>query len=407
MAASERSHLIVLMIDGLSAPYLGPYGNRWIPTPAWDELAAESQLVEFFLADSDDLDTLYGSYFSGRHSAADSVDRLPELPARLASAGYRTRMLSDDEGVCRLGEAAGFERVEDWSAVWADRHDSADRWEGTGFGLLSGSIAQVLSELAEPTLLWIHLGGMLRAWDAPYAWRERFAAEDDPAPPTFILPPESLADPHVDPDELLGISQAYAAQVMVLDASLGHWLDTARDQPWWDSSRWIVCGARGYALGLHGSTGPSSGPLGSERLHVPCLVRRPRGIGRLERCRALHQPSDLAATLCESAAPFAAHGWSTSIGHEDEARRLDRAVALSGDVAVLRTPAWLARFDRADRFELFAKPDDRWEINEVSDRRPELRSIAEAAREEFLAAARSGRGAELPPLAGPLCDLGE
>ena len=48
--------------------------------------------------------------------------------------------------------------------------------------------------------------------------------------------------------------------------------------------------------------------------------------------------------------------------------------------------------------ELFAKPDDRWELNEVADR---CAAIADELQQELLQLAqsiRSGRPTDLPPL---------
>jgi hypothetical protein len=47
------------------------------------------------------------------------------------------------------------------------------------------------------------------------------------------------------------------------------------------------------------------------------------------------------------------------------------AVATASGQRAIRTPAWLLRESQASgqtRRELFAKPDDRWEVNEISSR---------------------------------------
>ena len=58
---------IVLVLDHLSAKYLGPYGNTWVPTPGFNQLATHALLAETMIASSNHLDELYTSYLLGQH----------------------------------------------------------------------------------------------------------------------------------------------------------------------------------------------------------------------------------------------------------------------------------------------------------------------------------------------------
>jgi arylsulfatase A-like enzyme len=123
-------------------------------------------------------------------------------------------------------------------------------------------------------------------------------------------------------------------------------------------------------------------------LHVPCLVRFPGGEGALLRSQALVQPADLFATIADAA------GWST---HEvitnqsllrlvrgEETNQRMMAVAAAARQQVIRTAAWQLRVvmsDEGDRLELFVKPDDRFEINDVASRAPDIvHKLLEAAQ---------------------------
>ena len=67
--------------------------------------------------------------------------------------------------------------------------------------------------------------GLAAPWDAPLEFRNRYAEEEDPEPPKFVQVPDyRLADDY-DPDELLGITHAYAGQVSLWDLCLGAFLD--------------------------------------------------------------------------------------------------------------------------------------------------------------------------------------
>jgi hypothetical protein len=76
-------------------------------------------------------------------------------------------------------------------------------------------------------------------------------------------------------------------------------------------------------------------------------------------------------------------------------------VAVAPGQRAIRTPAWLLRESRADgevRHELFAKPDDRCEANEVSSRCGEIPALLAAELDRFEQAAAAGQLAELAPL---------
>jgi arylsulfatase A-like enzyme len=243
---------------------------------------------------------------------------------------------------------------------------------------------------------------MAGPWDAPIELRERYVAEDDPPPRDFIRPPAMLLAASADPDELLGVRQAYAAQVSVLDSCLEALLDGWRESPLMEETLFVVLSARGYPLGVHGQVGmppDEAAGLYGELTSIPWLLRLPRGSSVADRGAALVQPPDLFATLadwfgCDPLAlrrtgQLAEQGTPSS--HPAIGRSLlplvrgqatavrDRAGVVSAtSERALRTPAWYARFATGDTAELFVKPDDRWEINDVSRRCPE---VTEAMRD--------------------------
>ena len=67
-------------------------------------------------------------------------------------------------------------------------------------------------------------------------------------------------------------------------------------------------------------------------------------------------------------------------------------------VLALRTPAWLLVRRQDGQRELFAKPDDRWEANEVANRCPEAVEQLDAALDEFQQATQSPHPAQFSPL---------
>ena len=44
--AQSRRGAVVLTFDSVNTAFLGPYGNTWLATPGWNQLAASSLLME-------------------------------------------------------------------------------------------------------------------------------------------------------------------------------------------------------------------------------------------------------------------------------------------------------------------------------------------------------------------------
>jgi arylsulfatase A-like enzyme len=220
--------------------------------------------------------------------------------------------------------------------------------------------------------------------------RDQYTDEDDPQPPDFARAVSRELPPNFDPDELLGIVHAYAGQVSLLDACLGLWHESWQATPAAAYTLLSVMGWRGFALGEHGQIGMDENQLTGEMVQVPWMLRLPDGRGALARSSALFTQSDLAPTLLDWFAAQTQPGSVLPIIAGD-ASELRQAVYLrsAGELAI-RTLAWHLRLRGAGdsaRTMLYAKPSDRWEVNEVSDR---CKDIAESLRNALLARERGG-----------------
>jgi hypothetical protein len=76
----------------------------------------------------------------------------------------------------------------------------------------------------------------------------------------------------------------------------------------------------------------------------------------------------------------------------------DRAATIAPAAQALRTPAWLLVQPQDGHHELFAKPDDRWEANEVANRCREAVEQLSTAWIELQQAAQNPQTAQLSPL---------
>jgi len=373
----DLPNILCLVVDRLQAAQVGAYGNTWIRTPRLDALAAESILFERAVADTLELDRLYRGWWQGLTALwpADAAGERPRFPALAAQAGMRTILLTDDPAVASLPGAEGFAERTLIASGEPDR--LADEIGETQAARIVGAAGELLASIREPFCLWLHARGMSGPWDAPYELRSQYADEEDPAPPHFVAPPCRMLPADHDPDELLGILHAYAGQVSLWDTCLGALVDELRSSQLARSTLVVFVSPRGYPLGEHGRVGPLDHALYNEAVQVPWLMRFPDGLGELARSQALVLPADLATTLA------AWLGWPPerfpAQGHDLlglvrwEAARVRECVLLAsgGHDWAVRTPAWHLRVSDADEprsVELYAKPSDRYEVNDVADR---------------------------------------
>lgn len=345
MPTPERPTL-VLAIDGLRAAALGAYGQTAYETPALDRFAAEGVTHDWCYAPTPEPRELY--------------ERLaPKLDAR-------TVVLTDDEAAVTPLVDAGL-RVVTVAAPEADT--VAASIEATTYAAVWSGFAEAIAELAAeglPGLVWLHSRGLYGPWDAPITLVETLVDEDDPAIRPDVTPPDSEHDDASSPeacDARFAAGCRYAAQVMTLDACLAGWLDVVDGLFEGEDLRVIVAGLRGFPLGEHGRIGGVDPRLFSEQQQAPLLVRDPDPATRFIR----HAPP----TTLDDALTALLAGDPVTGG----VARLESAAATA-----LIKPDWMVRRPAGEdaAAELYVKPDDRWEQNDVA-------SLEEATADELQA----------------------
>ncbi len=394
---------ICLVLDRCHAGYLGPYGNTWIETPSIDHLAAQSFLFDQSFLDCPQLESLHRSYWYGWHPL--QKGRPPSsqagLPALLAASGLATTLITDDPAVVADPASGGFgliERIE--SPVGGE---VAGQLGQTHLARCFARIVDWLGTASGPFFLWGHLAGLGTSWDAPLEFRFHYHEEGDPQPPLSAEVPSRLLAKDFDPDEVLGYQQVYAGQISLVDQCLGGLLEFLETSPLGQETLLILLSARGFPLGEHRRLGGCDEALYEELIHTPLMLRFPdQNRDTAARSQALTQPADLWATLLDwhGIAERPAAPWAGSLLPviRDEADLLHDRLCLvdgSGGTAI-RTPAWYLR--EGTEPELYAKPDDRWEVNNVVGRCDEVVQMLRRALAEYVEHLRSGRLDALPPL---------
>ncbi len=427
---------IVLVVEGVSTGLVGAYGSNTAVTPAIDRLASTGLVLDQCFVDSLDLRKQLRSLWTGRH-AGQERDSQWSMWHQLISSGFDACLITDCSITAEVAEELGCPRVI--LLETDDPTEPVDDW--TECGLMQVFVAAV-DELSEPEshrVVWIHSRGLRRGWDAPIDLRERFIDPEDPAPPSMACVPDIAITDETDPDEVIGWGQVAAAQVAVIDQAIDILMSTIESRDDANDWSWMVLSLGGVPLGEHGRVGWGQPALHGEEVTCLAIVqaadeaadeatdeatdeakgetadrvqdRRAPGSRRAELC----QLPDLLMTFLDSIelnaleansswgksmlrlGPFSAPiGWPTLFQS-----------AYIADLSQhwIRTPAWSAKFRESGLPELFVKPDDRWEISDVSSRRLD---VVERLREiigEFQQCLRDGNRVHLPKLDDELCNL--
>ena len=402
---------IVFVLRGCPVGWLGAYGNEWVATPNLDRVAAESVVFDRHVSDRPDPDAARAAWLGG-------APALPVLSS-LRAAGVKTVLVranhSDTDG-------------PDWYyAAWGEVFDARPMEDDLSpLGTLTRELPGLLERLVSsgPFLLWIETDRLLPPWDVrqdvfeAYFDDEEVSAGVNPddddveeieeeasidatesaatrdeqvesaaTPPDrsdsevvtpWFDPPTGPIDAN-DPDALEWLHSTFAAVVTSLDAELGVLFGQFKSQGLDRSAAWLVTSDLGYPLGEHGQIGLHRPWLHEELVHVPLMVRLPAAEEALRRVAAFTQPPDIASTILDlfglkpadspSLLDLARGSAALSRGHA--VTRLEVNGAAEG---AFRTEEWTyllpLRVPEGEERQpqLYANPDDRWEVNDLRSR---------------------------------------
>jgi arylsulfatase A-like enzyme len=216
------------------------------------------------------------------------------------------------------------------------------------------------------------------------------------------LEPEDLAYCH--------LQDHYAARVKRMDAVLSCVVQEFERRGLLDDMVVLFTSDHGLRLGEETTRPGSRLLLHEELIHIPLLLRLPEKAQAGRRVAALTQSIDILPTLFDLfALPLpAAHGYRLlplANGKTDRVRPYACAGLCTSDGTewALRSPDWAfllpvsrSASDFPIEAELYVKPEDRWEVNNVRQHHLEFAERLEQTLQSFVAATRRP---------GPLQDL--
>ncbi len=383
---------IVLVLNGCNINGLGPYGNEWIATPCLDRLASESVIFDHHFTDHLDPAVVRQAWRSGRYhpslpTETPSVHMEPDLIDTLGTVGVKRILIRESN-------------VDDaFAQGWDQIIIVEPQPEQTPRVAFHGVVERTLQSLADTPdfLVWLELDRLLPPWDVPL---DRFEAYYAPLPeelpqgeeiPPFELPPpcdnpEPAEFDRNDRDAWDWLHASFAAVVTELDEEIGEFMKLFASLGHDRDALWVWTADVGYPLAEHGYLGLLQPWPHAEAVHVPFLVRLPEAANQGSRVPVLTQSVDLAPTLLEafqtSAPEPTMHGqslWPLLFGESRTIREFALFTGSSADLQVwgIRSEEWSwmvplpvcpgsdSLADDRDRFRLYRKPDDRWEVNDL------------------------------------------
>lgn len=374
---------LIIAAHDLQLGYLGCFGNDWVATPHIDRLATEGIVFD-------------------RHYA----DCLGSQPRGSWSGLYQFHPLDGSGLVAPVGNplAAILKLHHIAHAFLADAKPRSRKTDP-----LKRCVQKALAELEKLAnehswLLWIDLPTLCPPWQVPKELLDLYFPAD--AEDELDEPLSPWLDPSPGPIDLMDdiawdrLQFSYAAVISHLDRQIGMLLDGLRQC--FPAGDVLICfmAESGLPLGEHGFIGASRPWLHEELVHLPMLIRLPGEAEAGRRVAALTQPVDLLPTLLDAFhLPLPAiHGRSLLSlihGETDEVHPYACSAHQVADALEwgLHTPEWTlllpvrnAIGDESRAAQLYVKPDDRCEVNNVIQHHPDLVEQLERTLREFVSA---------------------
>jgi len=394
--------VLVLSAPGFHLGYIGCYGNEWIATPTLDRLAAEGIVFDQHIADHPDA-------LGGRRALQSASYSMPWPEWRKGPIEHQAhrRLLADlrENGVHTVliasksaGSATGMKA--EWGQVEEPSGDSA---EAASLEQSLDRTLDVLDEIAaDQWLAVVELDALLPPWHMPDEFREAYCEDesDDEMEQEPTVDLEATDSLEAKEPTLSEVQREFAGAVTYFDAVLERFLGDLQERAWAKDVLLVVTSDRGQTISEERQGSASQTRLHEELIHIPLILRFADSQAAGRRISALTQSVDLVPTL------FELFGLPVPQGHGQSLVPLIRGTAAQvRDYAVagigteerlestLRSLEWsfllpLQQHSTGTKLdpELYVKPDDRWEVNNVWQHHVELTERLEKTLDAFLAA---------------------
>jgi len=271
---------------------------------------------------------------------------------------------------------------------------------------------------ANPFLLWLDLFSPHGPWDPPEPFRDMYAAaepdefeageegdlideeEDEELDleevRVLMDVPGGVVGDVLDETELLRLRRTYAGTVSLVDHCLGKLFEALKRLGRMDDTLLVFTSDQGEPLGEHGIVRRFRPWLYEELIHTPLIIRMPGGRFGGSRHLGLVQTVDLYPTILSALGLPPAeqvHGYDLLPLIRGEQTKVRDYACLGMDVEefAIRTQLWHLVVpinpdpdDPPRPPELYRKPEDRWDQNNLAEQYPEIAEHLELTLRRFV-----------------------
>lgn len=288
---------------------------------------------------------------------------------------------------------------------------------------------------SDPFLLWLDLFSPHGPWDVPEPYRDQYVMVDpddfeageegdlveefdedeeeieiEDVPVLIDVPGGAVGDV-LSEAELFRLRRTYAGNVTMVDRWLGELFDALRRMGRMEDTLLIFTSDQGEPLGEHGYVRRFRPWLYEELIHTPLILRMPRAQFGGTRHQALVQTVDLLPTILgafgiapEDEPPIHGHDLLALVRGERTKVRDYACMGMDVEEFAIRTHLWhlilpvVADPDEPRSSELYRKPEDRWDQNNVIEQHLEVADQLELALRRFVEALGRDALEDLAPL---------
>lgn len=296
----KRPNVVLVSLDTLRADRLGSYGYDRETSPFLDAFAAEGTLFERAVVNTHGTTPSHASMLSGTYQETHLVGvettkhglayplppDLPLLSEMLAEVGYRTVAFTDGGNAGRrFGFDRGFDHFDD---------------KGGGLRRISRRLLRYLDESErgdEPLFLFVHTYEVHSPYEPPESWAEPFLDPDTTS--TFRATSENLVRfahraHKMPPQDLRRASDLYDGGIRYADHLLERLFEELSSRDLLEGALVVITSDHGEEFGEHGGL-LHRGLLYDELIRVPLIFRGP-GIAA-ERSAALASTVDIVPSI--------------------------------------------------------------------------------------------------------------
>jgi arylsulfatase A-like enzyme len=287
---------------------------------------------------------------------------------------------------------------------------------------------------SDPFLLWLDLFSPHGPWDAPVPYRDQYASVDpdefeageegdlveefdedeeieiEDVPVLIDIPGGAVGD-LLSEAELFRLRRTYAGTVTLVDHWLGELFEALRRMGRMDDTLLVFTSDQGEPLGEHGYVRRFRPWLYEELIHTPLIIRMPKARFGGTRHLALVQTVDLLPTILGAFGvrpgddpPIHGHDLLPLVRGEQTKVRDYACLGMDVEEFAIRTHLWHLILpvevdpDEPRFAELYRKPEDRWDQNNVIEQHPEVADHLELALRRFVEALGRDALEDLAPL---------